>query len=50
MVVLVTLSNIWRAHFRLIFSSAPFTWTDVVNQVKDELIQLHNENELHKQL
>ncbi|EPB86238.1 hypothetical protein HMPREF1544_06966 [Mucor circinelloides 1006PhL] len=50
MVVLVTLRNIWRAHFRLIFSSAPFTWTDGVNQVKDELIQLHNKNELHKQL
>jgi hypothetical protein len=49
-VVIVTLANIWRAHFRLIFHSAPFIWPDVVNQVKDELQQIHNEDELHKQL
>ncbi|EPB87125.1 hypothetical protein HMPREF1544_06051 [Mucor circinelloides 1006PhL] len=50
MIVLVALSNMRRAHFRLIFSSACFTWTDGVNQAKDELIQLYNENKLHKQL
>jgi hypothetical protein len=50
MVVLVTLGNIWRAHIRLIFLSAPFTWTDVVQQIKDELLQLHDQSVIHKQL
>lgn len=50
MVVLVTLGNIWRAHFRLIFHSTPFIWINVVQQIKDELLQLHEQTEIHKQL
>jgi hypothetical protein len=50
MVVFVTLGNIWRAQVRLIFDSAPFQWQAVVHQIKEELRQLHAEQELHKQL
>lgn len=50
MVVLVTLGNIWRAHFRLIFHTTPFIWVNVVQQIKDELLQLHAQTELHKDL
>ncbi|KAK4518914.1 uncharacterized protein ATC70_009140 [Mucor velutinosus] len=50
MVVLVTLGNIWRAQVRMIFHSTPFIWIDVVQQIKNELLQLHAQTEIHKQL
>ncbi|KAK4517578.1 COP9 signalosome complex subunit 2 [Mucor velutinosus] len=50
MVVLVTLGNIWRAQVRVIFHSTPFTWIDVVQQIKNRLLQLHAQTEIHKQL
>ncbi|KAL9542213.1 hypothetical protein MBANPS3_008723 [Mucor bainieri] len=50
MVILVTLGNIWRAHFRVIFHSAPFIWTDVVQQIKHELQQIHDQTDVHNQL
>ncbi|KAK4516430.1 Proteasome subunit beta type-4 [Mucor velutinosus] len=50
MAVLVTLvGNIWRAEVRKIFHSTPFTWIDVVQQIKNQL-QLHVQTEIHKQL
>ncbi|GAN01200.1 hypothetical protein MAM1_0005c00632 [Mucor ambiguus] len=49
-IVIVTLGNIWRAQVRLIFDSAPFQWPTVVNQIKDELLHLHAEQELRKQM
>ncbi|KAK4513897.1 NADH:ubiquinone oxidoreductase [Mucor velutinosus] len=50
MVVLVTLGSIWRAQVRMIFHSIPFACIDVVQQIKDELLQLHAQAENHKQL
>jgi ribosomal protein L19E len=50
MVVLVTLGNIWRAQVRMIFHSTPFIWIDVVQEIRDELRQLHAQTEIHKQL
>jgi hypothetical protein len=50
MAILVTLANIWRAQVKLIFHSAPFRWLDVVQQTKDEIKQVHEGNEIHKQL
>ena len=50
MVIIMTLANIWRAHFRLIFHDAPFNRDMVVKQIKEETQLVHDENEVHKQL
>lgn len=50
LVILVTLTSIWRAHFRLIFHDATFNKDMVVKQIKEEIQLIHDKNEVHNQI
>lgn len=49
-IVIITLANIWKAHFRFIFNQQPFVTASILNHIRLDILQRIDEDQIHSRL
>lgn len=50
LIIVITLANVWKAHFRSVIDDTPFLWPSVMNLIRTDIKKHVQESQLHSLL